>query len=159
MQDYKIDLGVVDTSPRVSSSGGTGGAITFVPASFGIGLGDNSGSSVSSPFWLPRVSMNLVRFEMSGEWSFISTDPLHIELCGNDGVAAEITLTGTDSTYEYWTGSVPVDAGDQIWCYIWGGGAYLGEEYFSAAAFGLCITAWFDGEAGGGLMLYADPGA
>ena len=157
MRNFKTEVGPVTLDYREPPSAG-GGAITFVAAGYGIGLGDNSGSSLSSAYWMPRVSMNLVRFEMSGEWSFISLSPLYIQLICNGDAIAELTLTGTESTYEFWTGSVAVEAGDTIWCYVWGGGMTMGEDYFEASAQGLCITAWFDGEAGGGLMLYADPG-
>ena len=158
MRNFKTEVGPVTLDYREPPSAG-GGAITFFPPGYSIGLGDNSGSSLSSAYWMPRVSMNLVRFEMSGEWSAISLSPLYIQLIGDSGVLAEIELTGTESTYEFWTGSVAVEAGDSLWCYVYGGGITMGEDYFNASAFGLCITAWFDGEAGGGIALYADPGA
>ena len=148
MRNFKTEVGPVTLDYREPPSAG-GGAITFFPPGYAIGLGDNSGSSLSSAYWMPRVSMNLVRFEMSWEWSTISLSPLYIQLIGDSGVLAEIELTGTESTYEFWTGSVAVEAGDFL-RFSMDGLPSFGEFTMQKSS----VSAWFDGPAGGGLTFY-----
>lgn len=141
------------------SSGSGGSALTFTTYNTPTDLGENSGSSLTSSRWTVKTSMNLIRFEMSGGWSFIDLSPVYVQLWNSSALMAELEIPSTGVTYEFWTGSVPVEAEDYVWCTIFGGGMPFGEDYLNAMVQGLCVTAWFDNEAGGGLLLYPDPGS
>ena len=108
-------------------------------------------------------AMNLMKFDMSGFWTYITAEnPLYVTLVRDSNtwdVLAEIVLTASSGNYETWTGSVPILAETFLWCNVYGGGQLAGEDFYNAICVDLCVTAWFDGEAGGGLLLYPNPGS
>ncbi len=141
-------------------SGSSGGALTFTTYNRYTGLDDNDGSGLTSSSWTVKTSMNLIRFEMSGGWYFIDLSPLYIELLDDSyNVLAQLEITSSGGDYQFWTGSVPILAETFLWCNVYGGGQLAGEDFYNAICVDLCVTAWFDGEAGGGLLLYPNQGS
>lgn len=167
MQQYKVDLGAIEATPRTSDSGG--GCVTFTFAEQSGNLGDNGGSTATSAWWRTRSQVNLIQFNMTGTWYNIDTadefhpfDPMVVELQDESGAIASLTLTESGYVVEgdMWTGVEPIAAGTLLRVYIYGGGAYdefLAEDVKPSWS-RVCISAWFDGESGGGLIMYPESG-
>ena len=163
MRNLKVETGPVVLGYRSTpTSTGSGGTVTWSIAVDQIDMGHFGDGSISGPQWHSRVDMNLMKFEMSGFWTYITAEnPVYVTLVRDSNtwdVLAEIVLTASSGNYETWTGSVPILAGDSIQCYIYGAEVeiFSGDTSFYTwpLAEELCVTAWFDGEAGGGLLLY-----
>ena len=160
MRDYKSqgDLTVLDGTE--AATGGSGGCLTFSTK-------DRSETPSLSPFWTAKDTMNLVRFEMTGSWYNTTTpdEPLSVKLKTSDyATLVEFTISEDGPVHLVWTGSLPIESGTALQLTCEGGGVFywvgpLPENgYWNAAeSVDLVISAWFDGSAGGGLIIYPMP--
>ena len=171
MRNYRTqgNLTILDgTSPVI---GAGGGCFTVTTENKYFDTGENGGSGAFSPPWFIKDTMNLVRFEMTGSWFYVSNPyaPLRVKLRNSPGddylVQFEVGEDGL--VHRAWTaaayGSLSIESGTSLQVIIEGGGELVSGgdvEYFAnAQSVDLVISAWFDGSAGGGLLLHGQPGS
>lgn len=145
MRDYLIDRGSISTEVHQTSSGSGGGCITgCFPERYN---GPTETTAIRTQIWRPRMSMNLVRIDVKGLWSGGIPDVTRFYVYSHttDGPIASVYI-GEYGDHAFWTGSVPVDAGEQLMLGM-DGCPYYGVLSIS----NISVSAWFDGNAGGGL--------
>ncbi len=116
----------------------TSSTYTFDPTSSG-------GSAGNTSRWAPKTAMNLTKLQVRS-LNPPSGDDLEVNLYDATGPSTLATVTLTDGvdSEDTWTGSVAVTTSMRLWF----------EAAGTASVDLVCIQAWFDGEGGGGLILY-----
>ena len=147
MRTFKTESSNNSLALRATSSGGGGtGCIT---ATFRESYTRTYGvQSFETPLWHPRFSMNLVRFEARGSWYSMGYGSKFVLMDESSTVLAGFFING-DGNFERRVGDdVSVEAGV---------GLKIGLQNFPyddylCSVYSMCVTAWFDGNAGGGLV-------
>lgn len=146
MRNFKTEANNNSLALRADGGGGGSGCITatfreWYTGTYGV-------RSFRTPLWYPRSSMNLVRFEARGAWFSMGYGAKFVLMDESSTVLAGFFVNG-DGNYERRVGdSVSVNAGV---------GLRIGLQEFPyyehlCSIYYTCVTAWFDGNAGGGLV-------
>lgn len=103
---------------------------------------------IETQLWRPRTSMNLIRLEVRADYWHGATDETRFYVYSYSvlGPIASVYI-GESASHAFWTGAVSVDAGDFLSIGM-DGCPYYGDLSIST----LSVSAWFDGQAGGGLI-------
>lgn len=146
MRNFKTETSNNSLALRASSGGSGGGCIT---ATFPERFTDTFGvQSFKTPLWHPRSSMNLVRFEARGAWYEMGYGAKFVLMDESDTVLAGF-FVNADGTYESRVGD-PVEVTAGVGLRI--GLQSIPYDDYLCSLYSVCVTAWFDGNAGGGLV-------